>query len=95
MSEQGPNELDELQEQIQRLKGPPEKKPERGQSAGMALVFSLGFMVLSGLWGGYEFGDYLARKAGNPQYAMVGWGLGLGFAAFGAFWVLRPYLKSE
>lgn len=25
-----PNELEELQEQIQRLKGPPEKEPEKG-----------------------------------------------------------------
>lgn len=91
-----PDELESLQEQIQRLKGPPEKKPEAGgQMAGMGLVFSLGFTVLGALMAGDHFGRYLSEKAGNPQYAMVGWGLGLGLALVGAYMMLRPYLKQQ
>jgi len=91
-----PDELEELHEQIQRLKGPPEKKPELGgQMAGMGLVFSLGFTVLGALMAGDHFGRYLSEKAGNPQFAMVGWGLGLGVAVLGAYIVLRPYLKQQ
>ena len=91
-----PDELEELQAQIQRLKGPPEKKSETGgQMAGMGLVFSLGFTVLGALMAGDRFGRYLSEKAGNPQYAMVGWGLGLGLALVGAYIMLRPYLKQQ
>ncbi len=92
-----PNELEELQEQIQRLKGPPEKEPEKGggQMAGIGLVFSLGFTVLGALMAGDHFGRYLSEKAGNSQYAMVGWGLGLGLALVGAYLMLRPYLKQQ
>ena len=95
MSEEGPDEFEELQQQIQRLKGPPAKEPERGQAAGIGLVFSLGFTVLGSLMSGEHFGRYLSQKAGNPQYAMVGWGLGLGVAIFGACLLLRPYLKQS
>ena len=95
MSEEGPDEIEELHQQIQRLKGPPSKEPERGQAAGMGLVFSLGFTVLGALMGGEHFGQYLSQKAGNPQYAMVGWGLGLGLAILGAYVLLRPYLKKQ
>lgn len=91
-----PDELDELQQQIQRLKGTPEKEPDpRGGMAGVGLVFSLGFTVLGGLMAGDHFGRYLSQKAGNPQYAMVGWGLGLGAALVGAYLMLRPYLKQQ
>ncbi|MCW5868480.1 MAG: hypothetical protein KIS61_14560, partial [Candidatus Eremiobacteraeota bacterium] len=89
------DELEELQEQIQRLKGPPEQKSEGGQMAGMGLVFSLGFTVLGALMAGDHFGRYLSEKAGNPQYSMVGWGLGLGLALVGAYFLLRPYLKQQ
>jgi hypothetical protein len=44
---------------------------------------------------GDHFGRYLSQKAGNPQYAMVGVGLGLGVALAGAYLLLRPYLKQQ
>lgn len=91
-----PDEFEDLQQQIQRLKGTPEKKSgTSGQMAGMGLVFSLGFTVLGALMAGEHFGRYLSEKAGNPQYAMVGWGLGLGLAVVGAYFMLRPYLKQQ
>ena len=90
-----PNELEELQEQIQRLKGPPEKEPEKGggQMAGIGLVFSLGFTVLGALMAGDHFGRYLSEKAGNPQYSLVGWVLGFGMAGLAVYQLLRPYMK--
>ncbi len=91
-----PDELEELQQQIQQLKGKPQKEPDRGGGmAGIGLVFSLAFTVLGALMAGDHFGRYLSQKAGNPQYAMVGVGLGLGVALAGAYLLLRPYLKQQ
>ena len=87
------SELDELQERIQRLK---EKSPETTSQipvAGMHLVFAMGFTVIGSLMAGDYFGSYLSQKAGNPQYSLVGWLLGLGLAVFSVIGLLRPYMK--
>ncbi len=87
------SELDDVQKQIAQLKAENLKKPPEAQVAGMHLVFSMGFTVLGALYMGDQFGRYLSLKAGNPQYGLVGWVLGLGLAIFAVYGLLRPYMK--
>jgi F0F1-type ATP synthase assembly protein I len=82
--------VEELQDRIQRLKGD-EPKAE-APIASIHLAFSLGATVIGALLMGDFFGRKLAEYAGNPQYRLVGWALGLGLAGLAGYKLLKPYI---
>lgn len=85
------SELDRLQAKIRQMQS--EESSQEPPQASVHLVFSLGLTVVVSLLGGDFFGRILSQKAGNPQYLLVGWVLGLGMAALGVYKQLRPFLK--
>lgn len=84
------DEVGELQERIERLKG--EEPKAQAPIASIHLAFSLGATVIGALFLGDYFGRMLAEHAGNPQYRLVGWALGLGLAGLAGYKLLKPYV---
>ena len=86
------SDLEVVQARIRELKGQTHLSSE-APPASVGLVFSLGFTVVGALIAGDFFGRWVSEKAGNPQYRLVGWVLGLGLACLSVYKQLRPYLK--
>lgn len=84
-------ELERIEQKIEQLKE--QSKPPEAAVATPGLVFSMGFLVIGALLMGEQIGRYLSEKAGNPQYRLVGWGLGLGLAGLAVYRLFRPYMK--
>lgn len=82
--------VEELQGRIQRLKD--EEPKAQAPIASIHLAFSLGATVIGSLLMGDFFGRKLAEYAGNPQYRLVGWALGLGLAGLAGYKLLKPYI---
>jgi len=89
--EEPESDLNQLQARIRQMQK--EETTAQAPQASVHLVFSLGFTVVASLMVSDYFGRWLSEKAGNPQYRMVGWVLGLGMAAIAVYKQLRPFLK--
>lgn len=86
--------LAELEGRIERLKGP-EHKGNRQFAQGVALVLSMGFVIVGCLFAGLLLGDYLVERTGYKVFQLVGLVTGLGTALFAGVKLMKPLMKSN
>lgn len=88
------DQLERVEQRIQELKDP-RKKADRQFTRGVALVTSLGFVVVGCIFGGYLLGDYLAKRFGSELYLILSLLGGLGMAGYAGYRLLLPFLEDE
>ena len=88
------DQLERVEQKIQELKDP-RKKADRQFTRGVALVTSLGFVVVGCILGGYLLGDYLAKRLGSELYLILSLLGGFGMAGYAGYRLLMPFLEDE
>lgn len=86
-------ELNLLQERIQKLQSEQEVRPSGG--AEMHLVFSLGTVVVSTLLMGNYGGTWLAQKTGYPGAQQLTLVLSILMAVFAVYRLLKPFMNPN
>lgn len=84
--------LDEVEQRIRELKTP--RKGDLTLGRGMALVFSLGFVVVGSLYGSYLLGHWLDQKYHSQLFTPLVVLVGLGLAAFMGYRLIKPLMED-
>lgn len=84
---------EQLKEKIEKIRHGGEKKPNPLFSRSLTLVTSLGFSIVICILFGVWLGRIVTEKTGNQFWLPVFIFLGVIFAAYTAYKMLKPFLK--
>lgn len=86
---------EELKEKIEKMRQGPERKGGSEFARGLSFVTSFGFATIICILLGVWLGRIVVEKTGNELWLPVFIFLGIIFAAYTAYKMLKPFLKTE